>query len=691
MTGDGRRTRRPSRRQRFATSFGVALQLVGAGLVAAPARVVAALAGHAAALAMVAASPVAGRLDQAYLQGGALLVATVAAGVAAAVDRRELRAMAAADGCGASALQRRLVVLVEGVLLGLAALPLGLAAGAGLCALAGADGPRVLPTVATALVVPGLVALFAGRVRTRVTVVDATADSGVLGATGRRVDGLRLLAGVGFVSTAALLSRRLRAFWELDLVIGPLIALAAVGLVLALPPVVGWVGGGLARARSVPLALAGTALRDRRRLLAPAAALGAVAALVVAVQAVVGLGLAEREQARREHVGDASRLTAGLSDRDVFVGRTSALLGFGWLASLASVPPAPGTVLNPPVPAEVAGQVRAALPGARVADVDVLPVEVDGDPLVPSALSHRVAVGTPELLAALGLERFGPDLDAGRAVALDPSAVVDGRVALRGLDQVAPAWRRSLAARVVQRRVVPQYQPAVLVPADVVTELRLAAPGGADWQAVNPAALVVGLDRVASAADLAAIEAAVHGVPDAPGAFGAPLSVVSGGRRVADALDRGRLDESYAIVLESPADVRLAVGVAVAVTLVALAVALRLAALTGRPDDELLDMLGARPATLRRAAVGQALVLGLLAVPLGATIGVLAARVGLDAYNGSGRFADGVELPPIPATVPTSLVVGAVLVPLVAALVAGLLAGRRRPADLQSVADRLAW
>jgi hypothetical protein len=634
---------------------------------------------------------VAGRLDQAYLQGGALLVATVAAGVAAAVDRRELRAMAAADGCGASALQRRLEVLVEGVLLGLAALPLGLAAGAGLCALAGADGPRVLPTVATALVVPGLVTLFAGRVRTRVTVVDATADSGVPGGAGRRIDGLRLLAGVGCVLTAALLSRRLRAFWELDLAIGPLIVLAAVGLVLALPPVVGWVGGGLARARSVPLALAGTALRDRRRLLAPAAALGAVAALVVAVQAVVGLGLAEREQARREHVGATSRLTAGLSDRDVFVGRTSGLLGFGWLGALGSVPPAPGTLLNPAVPDGLARQVQAAVPGARVAEVDVLPVQVLGDPLVPSALSHRVAVGTPELLAALGLERFAADLDAGRAVALDPSAVVDGGVTLRGLHQLAPSWRRSVPARVVQRRVVPQYQPAVLLSAAMAIEVRSVVPVADDWQVINPAALVVGFDRAASAADLAAIETAVHAVPDTPGAVGAPLSVVSGGHRVIGALDEDRLDESYAVVLESPADVRLAVGVAVAVTLVALAVALRLAALTGRPDDELLDMLGARPATLRRAAVDQALVLGLLAVPLGATIGVLAARVGLDAYNGSGRFADGVELPPIPVTVPASLVVGAVLVPLVAALVAGLLAGRRRPADLQSVADRLAW
>jgi hypothetical protein len=41
--------------------------------------------------------------------------------------------------------------------------------------------------------------------------------------------------------------------------------------------------------------------------------------------------------------------------------------------------------------------------------------------------------------------------------------------------------------------------------------------------------------------------------------------------------------------------------------------------------------------------------------------------------------------------VPVVLVVGAVLVPLAAAFVAWLAAVRRRPLDLQDLADRLAW
>jgi putative ABC transport system permease protein len=670
------RVRGAGRPQRLAASLGVAVQLVRAGATAAPQRTAAAVAGHAAALTLVASGPAAGALGAGFTEAGILLVATVAVGVAAAVDRRELRAMAAVDLCGASGVQRRLVVLVEGVLLGLAALPFGAVAGAVVCALADEGGPRVLHAVAVAAVVPGLVALFAGRIRTRVTVVDASPDLPHAHASRHGLDLLRCLIGVSLVVIAALVGRRLQAFWELDLTLGPLIGIAAVGLLLALPPVIGWIGGGMARARAMPVALAGSALRERRRLLAPAAALGAVAAMVVAVQAVVGLGLAEREQLRRERLGDADRFTAGLSNRDVFVSRDSPPLLFAGLAF------SPGGVDNPAMalPSDLADAVRRAVPGARVAGVEVLPVSIVGDPLEPRTYPFAVAVGTPELLDALGLERFAGDLAAGRAVVLAPGGAIDGQVTLRGLPYAAPGWSGSLPARLVQRRVVPQHEPSVLVPPSIGESVRRRAGNPDGWPNVNPAALVVGSDRPFSDDEVRAIAGAAR-----------PLDVVRGDSRVPGVLDRNRLDDSYAIVVESAADVRLAMAVAMIVSLVALAVALRLAALTGRPDDELLDVLGARPATLRRAAVGQALVVGLLAVPLGTAVGVLAATAGLDAYNGRGRFVDGVELPPIPVGVPTALVVGAALVPLAAALLAGLLAHRRRPIDPPSLADRLAW
>jgi hypothetical protein len=56
------RVRQPAPRQRLAASLGVAVQLARAGSTAAPQRTAAAVAGHAAALAMVASSRVGGVL-----------------------------------------------------------------------------------------------------------------------------------------------------------------------------------------------------------------------------------------------------------------------------------------------------------------------------------------------------------------------------------------------------------------------------------------------------------------------------------------------------------------------------------------------------------------------------------------------------------------------------------------------------
>jgi hypothetical protein len=298
-------------------------------------------------------------------------------------------------------------------------------------------------------------------------------------------------------------------------------------------------------------------------------------------------------------------------------------------------------------------------------------------------------------LAALGLQRFAPDLAAGRALALDPSAVVDDRVVLDAVPSAAPGWHQELPAVVVQHRVVPQYLPAVLLPRPVVGRLWATVPKGNEWRAAEPSMLVVGRARGFEPAEVRAVVRAVREVPDPlvddTRLAAGPLAVRLGNAEVGGILELGRLDASYSVVLDSPGDVRLAVVLAVVVSVLALAVALRLAALTGRPDDELLDVLGADRSTLRRAAAGQALVLGLLAVPIGTLAGVIATAVGLAGYNGSGRVHDGVALPPIPFDVPGALVVGALLVPLVAAGLAWLASVRRRPLDLQDLADRLAW
>jgi hypothetical protein len=673
-------------------------KLAWAGIVVAPQRATAAVAGHGAALALIAASPVAGRLDVTYEWSGLVLVATVAAGAASAVDRRELRAAATAGQCGASRGQRRLVVVAEAVLLAMAALPLGLIGGGVIGGLVAGDlgGPPLATLLFAALVVPALVAPFAGRLRTRVTVVDATGDHLGRPALPRRlVDGLRMALGLTMVAWAIAMATRIRSFFGLDLVLPILLGAAVVGLFVLLPPLVGTAGSVLARSRRLPVALAGTVLQDRRRLLAPAAAVGTVAAFLVAVEAVAGLGLADREEARRQQLTDTYRFTAGLDDETALIGRIPSGPGALYLGD-GTVYMGDGTVLaveggpgvGAPLPSAMADRVRAAAPGAVVAEVVEVPAGIAGDPVVSRRVPRRVAVASPELLRALDLGELASDLAAGRALALDPSAVREGRVRFNGED-------RSMPATVVQDRAVPQYLPAVLVPdeavAAIATEIAVDSDGRPDpGRTAGPTQLIVGQDHALSNREMTDIRKAVHGtVDDVPG-DNPLIEVMPGDRPIAGVFDQGRLDESYSLVLDSIADVRLAVSVTLVVALVALGVALRLADLTGRSDDELLDVLGAPAPLLRRASATQALVLAALAVPLGTAVGILACRIGLAAYNGSSAVGPG-ALPPIPFVVPSELIVGAIVVPLAATALAWALAYRRRAPDLQAMADGLAW
>jgi hypothetical protein len=299
-----------------------------------------------------------------------------------------------------------------------------------------------------------------------------------------------------------------------------------------------------------------------------------------------------------------------------------------------------------------------------------------------------VAVASPGLLRALDLEELAGDLAAGRALALDPSAVLDGHVRFNG-------GSASLVATVVQSRAVPQYLPAVLVPADAVAGLELEVSadtgrGPIEAGTAEPTQVIVRQDHALSGGEMNDIRKAVYAIPDDTPGDNALIDVARGNRQVPGVFETGRLDDSYALVLDSIADVRLGVVVTLVVALVALGVALRLADLTGRSDDELLDVLGAPAPLLRKASATQALVLAALAVPLGTTIGILACRTGLAAYNGSSAVGPG-ALPPIPFVVPSELIVGAVVVPLAATALAWALAHRRQAPDLQAMADGLAW
>jgi hypothetical protein len=386
------------------------------------------------------------------------------------------------------------------------------------------------------------------------------------------------------------------------------------------------------------------------------------------------------EQARRDRLGASYQFTAGLGNEMALVGRFSSLPGFAFTSGLLGVEEA--VIADPPLPNGLANRVRLAAPGASVVEVELLPVEIRGDAVVSRVTQRRAAAGSPELLVALGLQSFSDDLAAGRALALDPSAVVDGDVTL---DR-----QGTFPATTVQDRALPRYLPAVLIPPDVADAIWEDFAWKGDIR--HSSLLVIGRDRAMDPDEVTTIARAVNSATDNDG-YDEPLTAVPGGRPIAGALEQGRLDESYAVVLESTADVRVAVFVSLVVALVALAVALRLAELTeltGRSDDELLDVLGAPAALLRRSAATQALVLAALAVPLGTAVGVLASRIGLAAYNGSSAVGPG-GLPPIPFVVPGELVAGAVVVPLVATVVAWGLARRRRAPDLQAMADGLAW
>jgi hypothetical protein len=392
--------------------------------------------------------------------------------------------------------------------------------------------------------------------------------------------------------------------------------------------------------------------------------------------------------ARRQRLTDTYEFTAGLDDRTAMIGRIptgddAVYLGDGTFISTEGL--TDGTA---PLPTGLADRVRAAVPGAVVAEVVDVQAVLAGDPIVSRRMPRRVAVASPGLLRALDLDEFAGDLASGRALALDPSAVLDGHVRLNG-------GARSLPATIVQDRAIPQYLPAVLVPADAVhgIELDISATTGrgpVEEGVAQPTQLIVGRDQALSGGEMNDIRRAVYGAPDDASGTNAVIEVARGDRQVPGVFETGRLDESYSLVLDSIADVRLGVIVTLVVALVALGVALRLADLTGRSDDELLDVLGAPAPVLRRASAVQALVLAALAVPLGTAVGILACQIGLAAYNGSSAVGPD-ALPPIPFVVPSELIAGAALVPLAATILAWASAHRRHIPDLQAMADGLAW
>jgi hypothetical protein len=301
-----------------------------------------------------------------------------------------------------------------------------------------------------------------------------------------------------------------------------------------------------------------------------------------------------------------------------------------------------------------------------------------------------VARGTPELLAALGLEGVEAELAGGRAIALDPSTLSGGKVSLVVSTDDADR-RHTLPAVAVDPRRVPFHLPAVLVPPDI--ELAPTNPQVTTEEG-EPDALVVRLTQPASPADLATLRSVgASGIDDAMSESFA-VQAWAGHQEIREPFESGRLDDSRGVGIRRPRDVRVAVGSIAVIATIGLLVALRLAAASRQADEDVIEMVGADRGTIRRLVALQAAVLTALATSLGRAVGIGLTRLGLARYNVRGRFGsgiDGTDLPPIPAIVPPVLLAALAAVPLGAALVAWLLALRRRPPGPTVVADGLLW
>jgi hypothetical protein len=665
---------------------GVVLGQVVAGLSANRARAVTAVAGMATGVAVMYAGTNAKSLGSGGGTAGLLLVAIVTAAVATAADPRQLRAAAVLDLMGATRLQRRMVVAVEAVVLGLLSLPLGLAVGGAVAGASGTERPAPAGIVAQVLCLTFGIGVFAGRTRTAVTVLDARGAPPLV--SGRRIRvaavALRVVGGGVLMFLGYLLASHSTSWSDLDFVLWPSIGMMWLGLALIVPLVLDGVGRILHRSPTVAAHLGGSLLLARRRLVVPAMLLGTTGAFAIAVHAILGAGLVEREERRRTEIGERYTFAAGLDSRQMVAGRGFGLFSSTLWGSFIQTEGQPDASFVQ-IPPEVIDQVRATWPDAAVAPIEYLPFVVGGDPVVPRPTGRVAAVGTPELLTALGLERHAGDLEAGRAVALDPSAVQDGKVELVRRDDGTSVEFRSVNAVVADPHRVPVRLPAALVPAQDV----------ADWdstsRAAAPVAVAVRLPEPVTDADVARLAGVAQSDSDIP-SFG--VQAWAGGEIERHPFNDGRLDGSGTVALREPGEVRLALLVIAAVAVIGLLVALRLAAVTRRADEEVIELVGARPATMRRVAAYQAGVLTALATSLGLALGIVVTRWGVSRYNTDGRFGSGTggtDLPPIPMIVPRELLVALVIVPLAAASAAWILALRRPRPSPTSVSDGLLW
>ncbi len=630
-----------------------------------PARTAFALVAMTAGVLAVAVDPSNTVVGASSALAGFVVVAATASAMTSSPTPESEQRSTLLRALGATDRTRAQRVRAAVMLVALPATVLGLLAGI-LVGIACHTGVRILWAALAGVGVP---LLFTGL---------RTSDAGVHGdegaATGRPRTGAlvaRLGAGVFALAIGALFPGSSETFSDLNLALWPGLAAVGVGVVLLAPPT----RRGAARlAERLPLGRSGTLAA--RLLGRPgggtdvAVGLAAITTAIVVVLSVLGTGFTTRETRRRAAL-PVHTFTAGTTTNQI-VGRNANLLD-----------------LFPSAQPDVAS-LTASLPGAHVAVLrtpgipsgDTLPTEpptprptellqpqLDVCPAAGVTMlgTGEVALATPAVLSALGLESFAPVLARGDALALDPGVLRDGAhvgLLCRTSDGAHTAAAGiELPATLASTTRVGAQLPSVLVSAET-----LHAHGVPTTSQVT-LGVVASLPHAPSEADVAAVRAAL---PQS-------ATVEPGDTADLTRLDATRLDDA-ASVLRTATDRRAATVTAVVLMLAVILLTLRFAAIARRQDDDVLALLGARVGTRRAREAWQSGLLATTGILLGVVSGLATSALGLFVYNHRGRFS-GKTLPPIPYQVPAELLL-LLAVPLFAAVItAATTRGRTRAAE----------
>lgn len=484
---------------------------------------------------------------------------------------------------------------------------------------------------------------------------------------------LRAISGVAAIALGYLSGLTMSSGSDVGLILPLSLAVVFGGLFLLAPLVVGLLGRAVRRAPGYEARLAGAEVRRVRRALTVPVAITACAACLLVVEAMLGVGLHQREQDRSEAIKALGPATAGLSGRQLLLGRGLTPFRDSFLDDLQG-----------PQTGQVAAKARQLVPRAEVvASVRGLSFTTRSARPVFGNLHHfdfndpaasggaSVAVATPELLSALGLDSA---LATGnRALVLDGRVLrSDGTTRLAvtsvGSPDDAEAPVRSFRSRLVTRDQLAAAVPAVLIPEGLL--------GGRSSKLVG--SLVVRFPTRPTESEVRALQDGLN------------TSVVRGDKPV-DVAATNRTDDIDIIAPRTGAEVgRLTISLAIASALAVL-VAQAALSLAHRRDDEILHLLGSSRRAVAQVAAVRGALIGVAGTLVGAAVGLGGTLVGLAYYADHGRFSTPDPLLAIPVVVPPAVVVAIVVLPLLSAAIGAALAWTRPLVDPPRQAERLAW